>query len=76
LARLSSQLSGTVIDRVMPFVEAVTHHRGALEPAWAAGARVREVSSGGTCRGSRIHVGDLIVAVNGTELKDESRRAR
>ena len=73
VARLSSQLSGTVIDRVMPFVEAGHAIIGVqLEPAvGAAGARVREVSPGGPAAEAGIHVGDLIVAVNGTELKDE-----
>ncbi len=73
VARLSSQLSGTVIDRVMPYVEAGHAIIGVqLEPAaGAAGARVREVSPGGPAAEAGIHVGDLIVAVNGTELKDE-----
>jgi predicted metalloprotease with PDZ domain len=72
VARLSSQLSGTVIDRVMPFVEAGHAIIGVqLEPAAGAGARVREVSPGGPAAEAGIHVGDVIVAVNGTELKDE-----
>jgi S1-C subfamily serine protease len=73
VARLSSQLSGTVIDRVMPYVEAGHAIIGVqLEPAaGAAGARVREVSPGGPAAEAGIHVGDVIVAVNGTELKDE-----
>ena len=72
VARLSSQLSGTVIDRVMPYVEPGHAIIGVqLEPAaGAAGARVREVSPGGPAADAGIHVGDLIVAVNGTELKD------
>ena len=73
VARLSSQLSGTVIDRVMPYVEAGHAIIGVqLEPAaGAAGARVREVSPGGAAAEAGIHVGDVIVAVNGTELKDD-----
>ena len=73
VARLSSQLSGTVIDRVMPYVEAGHAIIGVqLEPAaGAAGARVREVSPGGPAAEAGIHVGDVIVAVNGTELKDD-----
>jgi S1-C subfamily serine protease len=72
VARLSSQLSGTVIDRVMPYVESGHAIIGVqLEPAaGAAGARVREVSPGGPAADAGIHVGDVIVAVNGTELKD------
>jgi predicted metalloprotease with PDZ domain len=77
VARLSSQLSGTVIDRVMPYIEAGHAIIGVqLEPAaGAAGARVREVSPGGPAAEAGIHVGDVIVAVNGTELKgDEPAR--
>ncbi len=41
-----------------------------LEPATGtAGARVREVSPGGPAAEAGIHVSDVIVAVNGTELK-------
>ncbi len=73
VARLSSQLSGTVIDRVMPYVEGGHAIIGVqLEPvAGAAGARVREVSPGGAAAEAGIRVGDVIVAVNGTELKDD-----
>ena len=73
VARLSSQLSGTVIDRVMPYVEPGHAIIGVqLDPAaGAAGARVREVSPGGPAAEAGIHVGDVIVAVNGTELKDD-----
>jgi len=72
VARLSSQLSGTVIDRVMPFEPGHAIIGVQLEPAaGAAGARVREVSPGGPAAEAGIHVGDVIVAVNGTELKDE-----
>ena len=72
VARLSSQLSGTVIDRVMPFEPGHAIIGVQLEPAaGAAGARVREVSPGGPAAEAGIHVGDVIVAVNGTELKDD-----
>jgi predicted metalloprotease with PDZ domain len=75
VARLSSQLSGTVIDRVMPFEPGHAIIGVQLEPAagaaGAAGARVREVSPGGPAADAGIHVGDVIVAVNGTELKDD-----
>ncbi len=72
VARLSSQLSATAIDRVMPYVEPGHAIIGVqLEPAAdAAGARVREVSPGGPAAEAGIHAGDVIVAVNGTELKD------
>jgi predicted metalloprotease with PDZ domain len=72
VARLSSQLSGTVIDRVMPFEPGHAIIGVQLDPAaGAAGARVREVSPGGPAAEAGIHVGDVIVAVNGTELKDD-----
>jgi C-terminal processing protease CtpA/Prc len=75
VARLSSQLSGTVIDRVMPFEGGHAIIGVQLDPAagaaGAAGARVREVSPGGPAAEAGIHVGDVIVAVNGTELKDD-----
>jgi S1-C subfamily serine protease len=76
VAQLSSQLSGTVIDRVMPFEPGRAIIGVQLEPATgAAGARVREVSPGGPAAEAGIHVGDVIVAVNGTELKgDEPAR--
>jgi C-terminal processing protease CtpA/Prc len=72
VAQLSSQLSGTVIQRVMPFEPGHAIIGVQLEPATgAAGARVREVSPGGPAADAGIHVGDVIVAVNGTELKDD-----
>ncbi|HEY0766947.1 MAG TPA: PDZ domain-containing protein [Steroidobacteraceae bacterium] len=77
VARLSSRLSGTLIDRVMPDFEPGHAIIGVqLEPAaGAAGARVREVSPGGPAAEAGIHAGDVIVAVNGTELKgDEPSR--
>jgi S1-C subfamily serine protease len=76
VAQLSSQLSGTVIDQVMPFEPGHAIIGVQLEPAkGTAGARVREVSPGGPAAEAGIHVGDVIVAVNGTELKgDEPAR--
>ncbi len=71
VARLSSQMSGTLVDQVMPYVGPGRAIIGVqLEPAeGGAGARVREVSPGGPAAEAGIHVGDVIVAVNGTELK-------
>jgi len=70
VARLSAQLSGAVIDRVMPFEPGHAIIGVQLEAATGtAGARVREVSPGGPAADAGIHVGDVIVAVNGTELK-------
>ena len=71
VARLSSQISGTVIDRVMPFDEPDRAIIGVqLEPGdGASGARVREVSPGGPAAEAGIHAGDAIVAINGIEIK-------
>jgi len=70
VARLSSDISGSMIERVMPYVDGGRAIIGVqLEPA-AGGARVREVSPGGPAAEAGIHVGDLVVAVNGTELKE------
>jgi len=75
VAQLSSQLSGTVIDQVMPF-EPVTPSSGAAGAGHRHCRRARaRGESGGAGRGAGIHVGDVIVAVNGTELKgDEPAR--
>jgi len=71
VARLSSQMSGTVIDHLQPYLDTRRAVIGAqLDPAPAAGGvRVQEVSPGGPAAEAGIRAGDLIVAVNGTELK-------
>jgi predicted metalloprotease with PDZ domain len=71
VARLSSQMSGEVLERVRPFVWTGRAIIGVqLEPAErGSGARVREVSPGGPAAEAGIQVGDVIVAVNGTEVK-------
>ena len=69
VARLSAEMGGTVIDRVMPYVEGGRAIIGVQIEAAPGGARVREVSPGGPAAEAGIKVGDLIVAVNGTELK-------
>jgi S1-C subfamily serine protease len=71
VARLSTRMSGTLMDEVMPFVGAGRAIIGVqLEAAsGGTGARVREVSPGGPAAEAGVHVGDVIVAVNGTELK-------
>jgi S1-C subfamily serine protease len=69
VARLSSEMSGTLLDRVMPYVEGSRAIIGVQLEAAAGGARVREVSPGGPAAEAGIHAGDLVVAVNGTELK-------
>ena len=71
VARLSSEMSGAMIDQVMPFAGPGRAIIGVqLEPAGeGAGARVRTVSPGGPAAEAGIRTGDVIVAVNGTELK-------
>jgi PDZ domain len=73
VARLSAQLSSTAIDQVMPFLEPGRAIIGVeLEPApGKAGARVRAVSPGGPAAQAGIRAGDVIVAVNGTEIRGE-----
>jgi S1-C subfamily serine protease len=70
VARLSTEASGTMIDRVMPYFAGGRAIIGVQLEGAAGGARVREVSPGGPAAEAGIKVGDLIVAVNGTELKD------
>jgi len=71
VARLSTQLSGQTIDQMMP---AFAMHHGIigvqLEPAAdGSGARVKEVSPGGAAAEAGIRAGDVIVALNGSDLK-------
>src|SRR5258708_3641963 len=70
VAQLSSQLSGPVLQQVMPFEPGHAIMGVQLEPATGtAGARVREVSPGGPAAEAGIHVGDVIVAGDGPELE-------
>ena len=70
VARLSEQMSGRLIDQVMPFVETGHAIIGVqLDPAAGpAGARVREVSPGGPAAEAGIRPGDVIVALNGQAI--------
>jgi S1-C subfamily serine protease len=71
VARLSTQLSSHVVEEVMPAF-AVGHGiiGVQLEPVPdGSGARVKEVSPGGAAAEAGIRAGDVIVALNGTELK-------
>ena len=71
VARLSAQMSGSLIEHFTPYVDVGHALIGVqLEPAaGAAGARVREVSPGGAAAEAGIRVGDVIVAVNGSDLR-------
>ena len=73
VAELTAQLSRPVIER---FAELDGEHSRAiigvqLDPAAGGPARVREVSPGGPADEAGIRAGDVIVAVNGTEVKGE-----
>jgi S1-C subfamily serine protease len=69
VAQLSSQISGSMIEQVMPYVEGGHAIIGVQLGPDPAGARVREVSPGGPAAEAGMRVGDVIVALNGSELK-------
>ncbi len=70
VARLSTQFSGSVMQEFMPLLAAHVVMGVELEPAPGnVGARVREVSPGGPAAQAGIRAGDVILALNGTELK-------
>jgi S1-C subfamily serine protease len=73
VARLSTQLSGAVVEQVSPYLETNRAIIGVqVEPAsGAAGARVSEVSPGGPAAEAGIRSGDVIVALNGTAVTGE-----
>jgi predicted metalloprotease with PDZ domain len=72
VARLSAEASGKLAERVVPYFEPHAIIGVQLERAGgASGARVREVSPGGPAAEAGIRPGDVIVALNGTELRDE-----
>src|SRR5579863_7291106 len=70
VARLSTQFSGSVMQEFMPLLAAHVVMGVELEPAPGnVGARVRDVSPGGPAAQAGIRAGDVILALNGTELK-------
>ena len=75
VAELSAQLSRPVIESFMDM--GMDGHGRAiigvqLEATPGSGARVREVSPGGPAADAGMRAGDVIVAVNGTEVKGEN----
>lgn len=80
VAELSAQLSRPVIERFMDRdmdMDMDGHGRAIIgvqleATAGGPGARVREVSPGGPAAEAGIRTGDVIVAVNGTEVKGEN----
>ncbi|HET9329904.1 MAG TPA: PDZ domain-containing protein [Steroidobacteraceae bacterium] len=77
VARLSTQLSTSAMQEVMPMIGSSHAIIGVqLESAGdSSGARVREVSPGGPAAEAGIRTGDVVVAVNGTAITaDEPTR--
>lgn len=79
VAELSAQLSRPVIERFMNFdFDMEGDHPKAIigvqldAESRGPGARVREVSPGGPAAEAGIRAGDVIVAVNGSEVKGEN----
>jgi S1-C subfamily serine protease len=70
VARLSTELSSSLIQQVAPFTETGVIIGVQLEPVAAnVGARVREISPGGPAQEAGIRAGDVLLALNGVELK-------
>lgn len=77
VAELSAQLSRPVIQSFMDMDMDGEHGRAIIGVQLEAlpggsGARVREVSPGGPAAEAGIRAGDVIVAVNGSEVKGEN----
>lgn len=77
VAELSTQLSRPVIESFIDMDLDGGHGRAIIgvqleAMPGAPGARVREVSPGGPAAEAGIRAGDVIVAVNGTEVKGEN----
>ena len=71
VARLSAEVSNSVVDSVVPYFTPHAMLGVQLERGEAGSARVREVSPGGPAAAAGIRPGDVLVSVNGTELKGQ-----
>jgi len=68
VAQLSAQMSGTLIEQVMPYVTMGRAIIGVQVDNARQGARVSEVSPGGPAAEAGIRAGDVIVAIDGSEV--------
>jgi membrane-associated protease RseP (regulator of RpoE activity) len=79
VARLSAQLGGPIHNRMMQ-IRQMGPGRALLgvqvDPESKGGARVLEVSPGGAAAEAGINSGDLIVALDGKDLRSSERPAR
>jgi S1-C subfamily serine protease len=71
VAELSTQLSRPVVDRLMLMGEGPSHAviGVQLDSSAKDGAHIRDVSPGGAAAEAGVHAGDVIVSVNGTDVK-------
>jgi type II secretory pathway component PulC len=76
VAELSSEIGGPLVDKFMVFngegpSRAIIGVQ--LDPENSkGGARIQEVSPGGPADEAGLHVGDVITAINGTDVKGDS----
>src|SRR5579863_3184170 len=70
VAQLSTQISGPLIEELLPYAGSAHALIGVQldDGAGSAGAHVREVSPGGPAAAAGIRPADVIVAVNGTAV--------
>lgn len=70
VAQLSTQISGPMIEELLPYAGSAHALIGVQldDGAGSSGAHVREVSPGGPAADAGIQSGDVIVAVNGTAV--------
>jgi C-terminal processing protease CtpA/Prc len=74
VAELSTQLGKPFVDRLMMMGEGPGHAVIGVQldsEGGKDGAHVRDVSPGGPAAEAGIHAGDVIVAINGTDVKAE-----